>query len=121
VSENSKQATQWADNTQWLRRAAKQIAATYSHRAIFMYIYGGHNVERHHVAASQLRIQPAEFVLSLVDTATAPGNADWSHAALSNKPATYVVPFTSLPDFNMHSKKLFAAQPGQVCQLLMYT
>ncbi len=185
VPENKKRAAQWANSTQWLRRAAKQIAATYSNRAFFMYIYGGDKLEKHQVAAPQLSsifdsTGWAEFVQSLVNTATAaadearpdrdgsmtagtntqskaaparkrprqsteapaassdsapkrvakhaaehdgmaaPGNADWFHAALSTNPATYMVPLTSeawaLPDYNVHSKKLVAARPVQVCQ-----
>jgi len=53
------------------------------------------------------------------DGMAAPGNADWFHAALSTNPATYMVLLTSeawvLPDYNVHSKKLVAARPVQVC------
>ena len=51
VSENKQQAVQWANSTHWLRQAAKQIAATYTHRAFFTYIYASHKFEKHHVAA----------------------------------------------------------------------
>ncbi len=76
VSEQTKRAAQWANSTQWLRRAAKQIAATYSNRAFFMYIYGGDKLEKHHLAAAQLSsifdsAGWADFVQSLVNTATA--------------------------------------------------
>ena len=76
VSENKKRAVQWANSTQWLRRAAKQIAETYSDRAFLMYIYGGDKLEKHQVAAPHLSGifdsgGWADFVQSLVDTATA--------------------------------------------------
>ena len=76
VSENKKRAVQWANSTQWLRRAAKQIVETYSDRAFLMYIYGGDKLEKHQVAAPHLSGifdsgGWADFVQSLVDTATA--------------------------------------------------
>ncbi len=54
VSDNNKRAVQWANSTQRLRRAAKQIAATYPDRAFLMYIYRGDKLEKHQVAAPQL-------------------------------------------------------------------
>ena len=96
MSENKQPAAQWANNTQ-CRRAAKQIAATYTHRSFFIYIYAGHKFGKHHVAAQLESIlgSAAEFVSSLVNTATAPVNADWSHAAQSTNSTKYMVPFIS--------------------------
>ena len=79
------------------RRAAKQIAATYTHRSFFIYIHAGHRFGKHHVAAKLESIlgSAAELVSSLVNTATASGNADWSPAAQSTNSTTYMVPFIS--------------------------